>query len=212
MAYQGIGVWQEGYWDKVAFSRYVFSLLLLTFVVNVMEFALYSSYTKLQKLAEEDELTKTYNRRKLKEVLQSEIERSSRYKTPLCVALFDIDNFKRINDTYGHNVGDDVLRHLAKTVKNSIRTNDSFGRWGGEEFLLILPHLSLEEARKACEKIRCIITQTEFATVGSITCSFGLSDYALANNFDTVISQCDHAMYEAKNMGKNCISTFMPKN
>lgn len=211
MAHKGIGVWQQGLWDKVAFFRYVFSLGLLTFVVYVMELALYTSYTKLQKLAEEDELTQTYNRRKLKEILQREIERSNRYETSLCVALFDIDNFKNINDTYGHNVGDEVLRHLAKIVKSAIRVNDTFGRWGGEEFLLILPNVSLEEAKIACEKIRFIITQTEFETIGSITCSFGLCAYSATSNFDTLISQCDHAMYEAKSAGKNCVNVFVSK-
>lgn len=211
MAYKGIGVWQQGLWDKVAFFRYVFSLGLLTLIVYVMEFALYSSYSKLQKLAEEDELTQTYNRRKLKEVLPLEMERSKRHETPLCIALFDIDNFKSINDTYGHNVGDEVLRHLAKIVKSAIRVNDTFGRWGGEEFLLILPHINVEEARIVCEKIRFIIMQTEFETVGSITCSFGLSAYTPKSTFDMLISQCDHAMYEAKKLGKNCVSVFALK-
>jgi diguanylate cyclase (GGDEF)-like protein len=156
-------------------------------------------------------LTQTYNRRKLKEILQREIERSNRYETSLCVALFDIDNFKNINDTYGHNVGDEVLRYLAKIVKNAIRVNDTFGRWGGEEFLLILPNVSLEEAKIACEKIRFIITQTEFETIGSITCSFGLCAYSATSNFDTLISQCDHAMYKAKSAGKNCVNVFVSK-
>jgi len=211
MAHEGIGVWQQGLWDKVGFFRYVFSLLLLAFVVYIMELALYRSYTKLQKLAEEDELTQTYNRRKLKEMLQTEIERSRRHETSLCVTLFDIDNFKNINDTYGHNVGDEVLRHLARIVKSAIRVNDTFGRWGGEEFLLILPHVSEEEARIVCEKIRFLITQTEFEKVGSLTCSFGVCTYTPESNFDTLISHCDHAMYQAKNLGKNCVSVFVPK-
>ena len=139
------------------------------------------------------------------------MERSKRHETPLCVALFDIDNFKSINDTYGHNVGDEVLRHLAKIVKSVIRVNDTFGRWGGEEFLLILPHINVEEARIVCEKIRFIIMQTEFQTVGSITCSFGLSAYTPKSTFDMMISQCDHAMYEAKKLGKNCVSVFVLK-
>lgn len=209
LAYQGIGTWQGGLWDNVAFFRYVFSLLLLTFVVYVMELALFQSYTKLQKLAEEDELTQTYNRRKLREVLQTEIERSHRYKTQLCVALFDIDNFKSINDMYGHNVGDAILAHLAKVVKNAIRVNDTFGRWGGEEFLLILPHVSQEEARIVCEKIRFLISKTAFENVNEVTCSFGLCEYSANMSFDMLINRCDKAMYQAKNLGKNCVSVFM---
>jgi len=208
MAHQGIGVWQQGLWDKVAFFRYAFSLLLLTFVVYIMELALYQSYSKLQKLADEDELTQTYNRHKLREVLQTEIERTHRHKMSLCVGLFDIDNFKHINDTYGHNVGDAVLKHLAKVVKSSIRVNDTFGRWGGEEFLVILPHATQEEARVVCEKIRLLISQSAFEHVQTVTCSFGLCAYTPDMSFDMLINRCDKAMYQAKNQGKNCVSVF----
>ena len=208
MAYEGIGVWQHGLWDKAAFSHYVFSMVLLTCVVYVMELALYRSYTKLQKMAEEDELTQTYNRRKLREILQAEIERTQRHETPLCVILFDVDNFKSINDTYGHNVGDNVLQHLAKIVKNSIRVNDTFGRWGGEEFLVILPHMKLEEANKVCEKIRLLISQTIFEKVDTLTCSFGLCMYEKEMNIDRFVNRCDKAMYQAKMLGKNCVNVF----
>ncbi|WP_051906696.1 MULTISPECIES: GGDEF domain-containing protein [unclassified Sulfurospirillum] len=208
MAHEGIGVWQNGLWDKVAFFRYVFSMVLLTFVVYVMELALYRSYTKLQKLAEEDELTQTYNRHKLREILQVEIERTERHHTPLCVVLFDVDNFKSINDTYGHNAGDAVLKRLAKLVKNSIRVNDTFGRWGGEEFLLILPHMRIEETQKACEKIRLLITQSVFESVGTLTCSFGMCAYEKGMSLDALVNRCDKAMYHAKMLGKNCVSIF----
>ena len=208
MAYEGIGVWQHGIWDIVAFFRYVFSMVLLTLVVYVMELALFRSYTKLQKLAEEDELTQTYNRHKLREILQAEIERTQRHETPLCVVLFDVDNFKSINDTHGHNVGDDVLKHLTKIVKNSIRINDTFGRWGGEEFLLILPHMNEQEAKKVCEKIRILISQTRFENVDSLTCSFGVCAYEKDMNFDALVNRCDKAMYQAKMLGKNCVSIF----
>ena len=209
MAYNGIGTWQEGLWDKVAFFRYVFSLFLLALVVYIMELALFQSYTKLQKLAEEDELTQTYNRHKLREVLQTEIARTFRHGTQLCVALFDVDNFKSMNDTYGHNTGDEVLKKLAKIVKSSIRVNDSFGRWGGEEFLLILPHVNLEEARIACENVRFLISQNIFEKVSTVTCSFGLCAYDSDMSFDTLINRCDKAMYQAKNLGKNCVSVFV---
>lgn len=209
MAHNGIGVWQHGLWDNVAFFRYVFSLLLLTFLMYVMEIALHRSHTKLQKLAEEDDLTQIYNRHKLRTVLQSEIERAERHHTQLCVALFDVDNFKSINDTHGHNVGDDVLKHLSKVVKSSIRVNDTFGRWGGEEFLLILPHANQEEAKIVCEKIRLLISQSDFKQAGMVTCSFGLGVYESWMNFDTLISRCDKAMYQSKKLGKNCVSVFM---
>ena len=173
-----------------------------------MELALYRSYTKLQKLAEEDELTQTYNRHKLREILQAEIERAERHNTPLCVVLFDVDNFKSINDTHGHNTGDAMLQLLAKLVKNSIRVNDTFGRWGGEEFLLILPHMRIEETQKACEKIRLLITQSVFESVGTLTCSFGMCAYEKGMSLDALVNRCDKAMYHAKMLGKNCVSIF----
>jgi diguanylate cyclase len=209
MAYEGIGVWQNGLWDKVAFFRYVFSMVLLTFVVYVMELALYRSYTKLQKLAEEDELTQTYNRHKLREILQAEIARTGRHHTPLCVVLFDVDNFKSINDTHGHNTGDAVLKLLAKIVKNSIRANDTFGRWGGEEFLLILPHMNVDQAQKACEKIRLLIAQSVFENVSSLTCSFGVCVYEKGMSLDALVNRCDKAMYQSKMLGKNCVTVFV---
>ena len=208
MAHEGIGVWQNGLWDKVAFFRYAFSMVLLTFVVYVMELALYRSYTKLQKLAEEDELTQTYNRHKLREILQAEIERAERHNTPLCVVLFDVDNFKSINDTHGHNTGDAMLQLLAKIVKNSIRVNDTFGRWGGEEFLLVLPHMSIEQAQKACEKVRLLIAQSVFENVSALTCSFGLCAYEKGMSLDALVNRCDKAMYQAKLLGKNCVNVF----
>jgi len=208
IAHEGIGVWQQGAWDKVAFFHYVFAMVLLTCVVYVMELALFRSHTKLQKMAEEDELTQTYNRHKLREILQAEIERTQRHDTSLCVILFDVDNFKGINDTFGHNVGDDVLKRLAKIVKNAIRVNDTFGRWGGEEFLLILPHLKLEDATKVCEKIRLLIAQSIFEKVDSLTCSFGLCVYEKEMNIDGLVNRCDKAMYQAKMLGKNCVSVF----
>ena len=212
MAHEGIGVWQNGQWDKVAFFRYAFSLLLLTFCIYVMELALFYSYAKLRKIAEEDELTQTFNRRKLREALHAEIKRANRHQTHLSTVLFDVDNFKYINDTFGHNVGDDVLVQLSNIIKKTIRINDIFGRWGGEEFLLILPHISDEEAYIVCEKIRFILSQKIFDSVGKVSCSFGIGMYSKEMSLDTLISHCDHAMYEAKNRGKDCVSIYTLSN
>lgn len=123
--------------------------------------------------------------------------------TPLSMILFDIDNFKSINDTYGHLRGDDVLKTLAHSIKNTIRNTDLFVRWGGKEFIIIAPSTALNSAQSLAENIRKSVEHFDFEEVGSITCSFGVTAYQQGDSLDSMVKRIDEAMYEAKTNGKN---------
>jgi len=159
---------------------------------------------RLQELAQTDRLTGIKNRLKLEEVLALEIKRSSRYmENKFSLILFDIDRFKEVNDTYGHDVGDEVLKTVSELVGKNIRDSDIFGRWGGEEFLLILPNTDLEQAKKVAQKLRKITEKFEMPKNITITASFGVSEFKEGDNIDTVIKRADNRLYDAKRTGRN---------
>lgn len=157
----------------------------------------------LHKLSNTDHLTKLSNRKHINNVFKKEFKRSKRYDKPLSVILFDIDNFKFINDKYGHNVGDKVLRTISKSVSSSIRQSDELGRWGGEEFIVICPETTLENACILAEKIRKNIQSIIFKDLGSVTCSFGVAQYDHKQTSENLINYADIALYKAKSNGKN---------
>jgi diguanylate cyclase len=158
------------------------------------------------KLVREDQLTGALNRRGLDDALEREIARAERAAAPLCIALVDIDNFKRINDTYGHQVGDIVLVHLVAIIRETIRANDLIGRYGGEEFLLLLPDSRLEEAVAVMGRL-----QREFARKPIVwgnqqllvTFSAGVAARDAGENERSLVSRSDKALYEAKRGGKD---------
>jgi diguanylate cyclase (GGDEF)-like protein len=165
---------------------------------------------KLQELARDlgiqattDPLTGLHNRLKLGPSLVGEIERVDRYNTPLSLVLFDIDHFKKINDTYGHVVGDQVLVQMSRFVPNLIRSMDLLARWGGEEFLILLPGSDGAMALLVAEKLREAIGNLVFDEVGSITCSFGVTQYAAGETAAQFIARADGALYRAKADGRN---------
>jgi diguanylate cyclase (GGDEF)-like protein len=168
------------------------------------------SRLKLQELAQSlgvkastDPLTGLHNRLKLGSTLIDEILRVDRYKTPLSLVLFDIDNFKKINDTYGHPVGDQVLIQLSRFVPNLIRSTDLLARWGGEEFLILAPGSDGPMAFQAAEKLREAIGSLAFQQVRSVTCSFGVAQYAPGETAADLIARADAALYRAKTGGRN---------
>lgn len=163
---------------------------------------------ELKLRATTDALTNISNRRHLIEVAQVEIERCRRYSHALTFLLLDIDDFKLINDNYGHVVGDEVLRQLGKVLEKCCRMIDLPARWGGEEFCLLMPETSLEPAYHFCERlledIRCIHHQIPELGERVVTASIGLADYSNADaGFDQLVHQADEAMYRAKRSGKN---------
>lgn len=159
---------------------------------------------QLQELAQTDRLTGIKNRLKLEEVLAYEIERAFRYaENKLSLILFDVDRFKEVNDNYGHDIGDEVLKEVSKVVSNNIRKSDIFGRWGGEEFLLILPNTNLEQARKLAQKLKRIIEKSKMPKEFTITASFGVSEFKEGDNMDALLKRADNRLYDAKRAGRN---------
>jgi diguanylate cyclase (GGDEF)-like protein len=165
---------------------------------------------KLQELAQDlrlqattDPLTGLSNRLKFNQALATEISRSMRYETPLSLVLYDVDNFKAVNDTHGHQVGDKVLVQLSRLVPSLLRNTDLLARWGGEEFIILAPGSDGEMAYQATEKLRNAIEQVGFDEIGTVTCSFGIAQYVYGDTAETLISRADDALYRAKLNGRN---------
>ena len=160
---------------------------------------------ELEKASVTDKLTGIYNRQKLDSVVQYEHQIYMRYGTLYSIILFDIDHFKRVNDTYGHLIGDYVLKELAMILTNTVRATDVLGRWGGEEFMIVCPQTDAEGAYKLADKIRSTIDAHVFEHVNHITCSFGVADITMAKSYDQMLKLVDDALYEAKNQGRNMV-------
>jgi diguanylate cyclase (GGDEF)-like protein len=162
---------------------------------------------KLRQQATTDPLTEIFNRRYFFEVAQQELERSQRYKRPLSIIIFDIDHFKKINDTYGHNAGDEVLRKLTEGCAESLRENDIFARYGGEEFVILLPETDSDRAEQMAERMRKSCAETPLdvgvATVNQ-TVSFGVANLNGEKiDLDELLLRADKALYQAKEAGRN---------
>jgi diguanylate cyclase (GGDEF)-like protein len=162
---------------------------------------------RLLELATTDELTGLSNRRHFEEVLRGELERSLRYKTPLSIVLIDVDHFKTVNDTYGHPVGDLVLRNLGRILAAAIRSTDRAARYGGEELCLILPHTPLDGAMTLAERLRATIAEAEHVFDGHVlrkTASMGVAcSGSEARDGATLVKCADQALYAAKSRGRN---------
>jgi diguanylate cyclase (GGDEF)-like protein len=155
-----------------------------------------------------DRLTGVANRQALLAELFTEVERATRYERPLCVAFVDIDHFKAVNDTYGHAAGDVVLRGVAQTIAENLRTSDYIGRYGGEEFMLILAETGVEDGAALSEKLRILVERARFSVEGntdlSVTISIGIVGGAGKGlRMDTLVRDADAAMYSAKSLGRN---------
>lgn len=164
---------------------------------------------ELKRIAITDKLTRLYNRVKLDEALLKEIQRAKRYKHPFGLIIVDIDDFKIINDTYGHQVGDKVLIELAKILLKDTRQIDLCGRWGGEEFMIICPETNEEGTYKLATILKDKIQSHKFKDIGQVTASFGVAQFNQKDSFDSVILKADKALYNAKRDGKNCVRTVL---
>lgn len=166
---------------------------------------------RVEELSITDRLTGLYNRLKLDELFASYLCIAKRHQTPFSIILLDIDKFKSVNDTYGHQVGDSLLQELAKLLKTNVRFEDAIGRWGGEEFLILLPNSDLESARLLAEKLRSLMEAQNFAYVGRRTSSFGVASYHLHDDEKSMTARADAALYLAKENGRNRveIETYM---
>lgn len=169
----------------------------------------YMNREKLKKLVVHDQLTQVYNRNKLKEISNDSSELVVFDDIEVSMMLVDIDFFKKVNDTYGHEAGDRVLEFLAKTLKESVRVTDFVIRWGGEEFLILMPGCVGEQAYRVAEKIRTKIEETDNG-VCPMTVSIGVAEHAGGNYHDT-IKNADRALYDAKNSGRNKVVLYTVK-
>ncbi|MGA8897925.1 MAG: diguanylate cyclase [Bradyrhizobium sp.] len=170
--------------------------------------ALREANKRIEQLAELDDLTGSFNRRCIMRFLDDEVARADRVNAPCSIALIDLDWFKRINDTYGHPTGDEVLRTFAITVFANIRGVDRFGRYGGEEFLLVLPDTALETAARMLERLRTIVADLDwsaFALGMQVTVSAGVATLNPNETSDTFLARADSALYKAKAQGRNRI-------
>ena len=165
----------------------------------------------LQELATTDHLTGISNRRALLAFSEQQWARANRMDEPFCAAILDIDHFKKVNDTYGHGVGDEALKSVAGILKSSIRSYDQVGRWGGEEFMLVFPGITLKECFKVTERIRCDLAAKPLEALNrsvAITASLGISSRIEdgATTLEALFKIADEALYVAKNRGRNRIA------
>lgn len=162
---------------------------------------------KIRSLAKTDGLTGINNRQEFNRLLDQEIERANRYGTPMALIMYDLDHFKRVNDHFGHDTGDDVLRKVTELTSQHIRGTDLHGRWGGEEFMVILPQSGLEAAREVAEKLRKAIASYCFDQVGTVSASYGVVELNPQENAKVLAQRVDEAMYRAKERGRNRVES-----
>jgi diguanylate cyclase len=184
-------------------------MLLARQEVQDAELRIHTLEAKLQHMSElvrEDQLTGSLNRRGLDDVYEREAARADRRGTPLCIALLDLDDFKRLNDTYGHIAGDAALKHLVKVVKDTLRSMDVIARFGGEEFMILLPETGVEAAAQTMTRLQRELTKHFFMHDNEkvlITFSAGVALRAPAEDQAALVTRADRAMYQAKQTGKN---------
>jgi two-component system, cell cycle response regulator len=167
--------------------------------------------TRVESLAIMDPLTGLYNRRRFETIFVNEFKRAARYQLPLSLLVIDIDHFKKVNDTYGHQEGDTVLRQIAQVIQSTIREVDTAARWGGEEFVVLSPNTSRENGLRAAERVRKAVANHAFTGMGSerLTVSIGVAGIPAPDidSQDKLIHAADLAMYGAKKNGRNRVES-----
>lgn len=166
---------------------------------------------ELEKSASTDQLTGAWNRRFFLNTVAVEMKRARRHKHTMSILLFDIDNFKEINDKYGHQKGDKVLVRFSNLLKASIRDTDSLTRWGGEEFIVLAPHLSEADAAQLADRLRLLISAYNFRIDDPVTVSIGIAEFHPEDNLDSWLRRADDALYKAKELGRNRVELSDPK-
>ena len=159
--------------------------------------------SELEQLARTDELTGAWNRRRFEETVATEMDRLRRYEQRLSLMILDVDHFKKINDLYGHSIGDQVLIDLSNTIRSSLRGSDSLIRWGGEEFVILCPNTTAETVSKLAERLRKEIASVKFQEVGNITLSFGVAECGAEETWEQWLRRADKALYLAKSGGRD---------
>jgi diguanylate cyclase (GGDEF)-like protein len=219
MAYYEIGVWDHGNWRFKGFLRLTIASFIVTYIMYVYESFVYHANLELHYTREKeaqyleelriisitDPLTGLYNRRRMNQVLQQQVDAVNNDHSPFSLIIFDVDDFKHINDKFGHNIGDRVLMMIAGITKDLLWQTDHVGRWGGEEFLVLLPQTDLTRALDIAEKLRQQIENAVYPHQSKVSCSFGVAQYHEGIDINSFVNQADSALYRAKNSGKNCV-------
>ncbi|WP_339132824.1 MAG: diguanylate cyclase [Candidatus Electrothrix sp. GW3-4] len=191
--------------DKSETFQSITKMIMLEIVIT-MESYHYTKYKlqeELKQIAITDDLTGVFNRRKLEDVMCYEMDLAQRKKHALSILMLDIDHFKQVNDTYGHQAGDAVLVETARLIQHCLRTSDYVIRYGGEEFLACLPKTSLQAAADIADRLRRQIAEQTFSAVGRITVSIGIAEYTYGENREAYIRRADEQLYAAKQGGRN---------
>ncbi|EME67638.1 response regulator [Paramagnetospirillum caucaseum] len=162
---------------------------------------------ELEKASITDALTGLFNRRRLDEAFAHELDRAQRYGRPVSLIIADVDHFKSVNDTHGHQMGDEVLQAMAGLLRQGVRAVDIVGRWGGEEFLVICPDTELDGAQALAEKLRTAIAAAPFPAIGGASSSFGIAQYRDGESFKDIVARADTALYRAKINGRNRVES-----
>ncbi len=200
-----------GYWSSLRIEPLRKSDPVLKKNHTVGYLAVYTNITEQKELirqATSDPLTGIYNRSKLNLLLSHEAEESYRYGYTFSLLFLDLDHFKNINDRYGHLEGDHVLIEMTRVIREALRLSDLFGRWGGEEFIIVLPKTKVEDAYLIAEKLRHRIQDHNFGLQQSVTLSIGIVEYSPQIGMDQMIELADQAMYQAKHQGRNQTVVF----
>ncbi|HQG66847.1 MAG: GGDEF domain-containing protein [Smithella sp.] len=166
----------------------------------------------LQEMAATDPLTGLYNRRECDILFRHEMERANRLNTPLSVGLIDLDHFKQVNDTYGHAAGDEVLRRTARLFRENLRTMDIVGRWGGEEFIIMLPEMAIDQANITGNRLLQALAATDIdagSALIKITATIGITQLLPGDKMDEIISRADAALYKGKEAGRNRVEIMI---
>jgi diguanylate cyclase (GGDEF)-like protein len=210
--YLTVSVKETKYVEKVKNIFYL-NLLVSLFITSIIAIVLFyiikKNDAKLEYMAQNDSLTCTLNRRSFEEKLNRFIISSKRKNTTFSLLFMDIDDFKKINDSFGHQTGDVVLSKISEVLKNAIRKNDLIARWGGEEFVIVLKNSSLEDSKIKAEELRYLVEQDlelQELTSSNVTGSFGLTKFNKEDTLDTIVARADKAMYQSKANGKNKIT------
>jgi diguanylate cyclase (GGDEF)-like protein len=169
-----------------------------------------SSNLQLERLANTDRLTGQWSRLKIEELAHNEIKRAERYGFPLALVFLDIDRFKSVNDQYGHDVGDCVLTGVAQRIRTHLRDSDSLCRWGGEEFIILMPHTDLDQACLIAEKLRGLLAAEPLTGTISVTGSFGVAQWQAGQGLGELVHSADLMLYRAKKLGRNRVERFSP--
>jgi len=182
---------------------------LSRFIVKCTEITeLDEIYQEQERLAMIDSLTEIYNRLKFQQILEAEWDNAMRNNENIALILFDIDNFKAVNDTYGHDFGDLALIELAELMKSKVEQQHVFARWGGEEFIILVTNTVEKEAFQVAESLRFFIETKQFSGISKLTASFGVALYEKGITREELMQRADIALYEAKKNGKNQVCVY----